>query len=146
MSLTTRSLAVNLPRRGGCALVLAFVFAAGRAPAESAADQCIDANTAAQSLQRDGKLGAARETLKRCLDPSCPGLVRDDCAQRLDELERIQPTMVFDVKDGEGHDLVDVKVTMDGQPFAERLAGSALPVDPGEHAFTFETAGVPPLA
>jgi hypothetical protein len=134
-----------LPRRAAGALVLACVFAAGRAPAQSAADQCIEANTAAQSLQRDGKLGAAGEQLKRCLDASCPGLVRDDCAQRLDELERIQPTIVFDVKDGEGHDLVDVKVSMDGQLFAERLAGTALAVDPGEHAFTFETPGTPPL-
>jgi hypothetical protein len=32
-------------------------------------------------------------------------------------------------------------VTMDGGPLAERLEGIALSIDPGAHAFTFETAG-----
>jgi hypothetical protein len=34
-----------------------------------------------------------------------------------------------------------VKVTVDGAPLAETLIGSALPVDPGEHTFTFAGAG-----
>ncbi len=34
-------------------------------------------------------------------------------------------------------------MTVDGALFAERLAGTPLSVDPGEHTFAFETAGQP---
>jgi hypothetical protein len=106
-------------------------------------DQCLDANTQAQARVRENKFSAAREQLKICVDSSCPMLVRNDCIQRLDQLDRAQPTIVFDAKDADGHDLVDVKVSVDGQPFAERLVGTALPADPGEHEFTFEASGSP---
>ena len=39
--------------------------------------------------------------------------------------------------------MTEVKVTMDGQPFAERLDGTPLPVDPGKHKFLFESPGLP---
>jgi hypothetical protein len=48
---------------------------------------------------------------------------------------------VFSAKDASGADLSAVKVTVDGEILAERLDGTALSIDPGEHAFTFETAG-----
>lgn len=104
-------------------------------------DQCIEANAKAQPLRRDGKLAAAREQLQICVDPHCPGMVRDDCARRLDELDRLQPTIVFDGKDSAGADLIEVTVTVDGHPLVSRLVGSPLSVDPGAHAFTFEAAG-----
>jgi serine/threonine-protein kinase len=53
------------------------------------------------------------------------------------------PTVVFEVKDATGSDLSAVKVSMDGQPLAERLEGTAISIDPGVHSFTFETAGEP---
>jgi hypothetical protein len=112
-------------------------------PVEVTKDQCVDADTKAQSLRRDGKLRAAREQLSVCINPGCPGIVRDDCTQRLDELERVQPTIVFDAKDGAGNDLVDVRVTMDGKPLAGKLDGAALLVDPGAHSFSFEVVGLP---
>src|SRR5260221_6788524 len=113
------------------------------APSDGGVDRCLGANTTAQSLRRDGKLGAARAELAACVDSSCPALVRDDCNQRLDELERAQPTIVFEVRDDEGHDVSEVTVEIDGRPFAPRLAGSALAADPGEHSFTFELKGRP---
>ncbi len=74
-------------------------IAALASPAPAAADvtkkACIEANTLAQASRRDGKFAAARAQLATCGDPSCPGIVRDDCAQRLDDLERIQPTLIF---------------------------------------------------
>jgi hypothetical protein len=106
-------------------------------------DQCVDANTKAQSLRRSSKLVAARAQLAVCADPRCPGMVRDDCIQRLDELEKVQPTIVFDAKDGAGNDLSDVRVSMDGKPLVGRLDGTAVAVDPGPHAFTFEVTGQP---
>jgi hypothetical protein len=107
--------------------------------------QCIEANTKAQDLRRDRKFAAAREQLRKCADASCPGMVRDDCTKRLDELERLQPTVVLTVRDATGNDITAAKVTVDGAPLAERLDGSELAVDPGEHTFVFEVAGRAPL-
>ena len=121
----------------------AMLSIAPRAAADPGVDQCVEANTEAQSFIRAGKLSAAREQLKACAEISCPGLVRDDCTQRLDQLELAQPTVVFVAKDGDGRDVAAVKVTIDGRPFAVRLEGVALAADPGEHVFVFEMAGAP---
>jgi hypothetical protein len=51
------------------------------------------------------------------------------------------PTVVVQAIDAGGHDLTDVKVTVDGQPFLDRLDGKAVPIDPGEHLFGFERPG-----
>jgi len=109
--------------------------------AEPTKQQCVDANDAAQDLRQSGKLSEAREKLLLCASTSCPSIVRDDCSLRFDEVERLQPTIVFDAKDAAGRDLTEVKVTVDGRPFAERLDGHALAVNPGQHVFTFEIAG-----
>ncbi len=106
-------------------------------------DQCVDANTRAQSLRREGKLGAAREQLTLCMDATCPGIVRDDCTQRLDELERVQPTIVFDAKSAVGDDVVVVHVAVDGARLTDVLDGRSLGVDPGPHVFTFDVPGQP---
>ena len=65
--------------------------------------------------------------------------------RRVDEVSAQIPTIVFSVKDPSGSDLSGVKVTMDGEVLAERLQGTALSIDPGEHTFTFETAGQAPV-
>ncbi len=116
---------------------LVVALAASPALADPTKDQCIDANGNAQSLRRDDKLAAARAQLRVCADPACPAMVRDDCSKRLDELEKAQPTIIFDAKDGAGHDLSAVKVAVDGHPVADRLDGTSLRVDPGEHVFVF---------
>jgi hypothetical protein len=108
--------------------------------------QCIDANTKGQDLRRDGKLSAAREQLRACAVPSCPALVRDDCTKRLDDLDKAQPTIAFEVKDASGADLSAVKVTVDGKPWTDRLDGTALPVDIGQHVFAFEVEDRPAVS
>jgi hypothetical protein len=57
-------------------------------------------------------------------------MVRDDCTQRLDELNRQLPTIVFDGKDAAGGDVIAVSVTVDGRLLTERLDGAPLEVDP----------------
>jgi hypothetical protein len=128
------------------ALVVALMMASAPAHADPTMDQCVDANTKAQGLRRDGKFAAARQQLRVCAASACPNLVRDDCAQRLDELERAQPTIVFQAQDGAGHDLSAVRITADGQPLADHLDGTAVAVDPGAHTFTFETRGQAPVS
>jgi hypothetical protein len=120
-------------------LLVALVAIPGRAAPTK--EQCIDANSQAQKLRRESKLTAARQQLLSCSDPSCPAVVRGDCTARLDEVQKAQPTLVLDVKSRSGDDLTDVKVTVDGVPFTAKLDGSAVPMDPGEHAFLFEAPG-----
>jgi hypothetical protein len=120
-----------------------LVLVPTRASGDGSVDRCVDSNTRAQALRHDGKLGDAREQLKLCADATCPGLVRDDCTQLLDDLDRAQPTIVFDVKDADGHDLTEVQIAVDGHPFADRLDGVALAADPGAHTFTFTATGRP---
>ena len=64
-------------------------------PAAADFAQCADATAAAQVLQREGRFTAARGQLRLCVDTSCPGVVRADCAQRQEELERLQPTIIW---------------------------------------------------
>lgn len=115
------------------------------AHADVTKDQCVDANGLGQQLRRDGKLGGARAQFRTCANPACPAMVRDDCTKRLDEVETTQPSVLFDVKDGRGHDLTEVRVSMDGTVLTEHLDGRVLQVDPGEHLFAFETRGRPPF-
>jgi hypothetical protein len=121
-------------------LVLTVAVAAAAAPTK---EQCIAADTDAQTLRMSGKLRAAREKLSACVDAACPSMVRDDCTQRLDEIQQVQPTIVFEVKDPKGDDLGDVAVTMDGEPLMGRIGGTAVAVDPGAHKFAFEAPGRP---
>jgi hypothetical protein len=126
----------------GCALGCAGVLLAVPArAADPTKDQCIDANETAQGLRKNEKLREAEQRLLVCVSASCPGPVRDDCAQRLTELRAVIPTVVFSVKDDADQDLSDVRVTMDDQPLANKLDGTAIAIDPGQHHFVFESAG-----
>ena len=112
---------------------------------EPTKEQCISANEDAQTLRQKGHLEDARKQLLVCVRTSCPTAVRDDCAQRLNDIESAVPTIVFTAKGNGDADLSDVKVTMDGVTIATRLDGGALTLEPGEHAFEFTTAGYPPV-
>jgi hypothetical protein len=103
--------------------------------------QCVAANEGAQDLRTAGKLHEARSSLATCLSTSCPRPVREDCAQRLADIEAAMPTVVFVVKDSASNDLSNVEVAMDGQPLLDKLDGSAVAIDPGEHRFAFEADG-----
>jgi hypothetical protein len=126
-------------------LAVGLLLVGGPALAQVTKDQCIDANGRAQHLRAEGKLTEAREQLRTCANPACPAIVRGDCTKRFDDLETAQPTIAFEVKDGAGADVVAVKVTVDGKPLADRLDGTALAVDPGQHVFTFDMAGQAPV-
>jgi hypothetical protein len=125
------------------ALALSMVGPAARA--DLTKDQCVDANGKAQEARRQGRFSEARGLLQACANASCPKIVANDCAARLDDLDHAQPTVVFDARDPAGHDLSDVKVTVDGHALAERLTGMALAVDPGHHTFMLEAPGQPPV-
>jgi hypothetical protein len=104
---------------------------------------CLAASEVSLKLGNAHRLRAERSQLLVCAAPSCPVDIRKECLRRVDEVNAAIPTLVFDVKDGSGADLSAVKVTVDGEVLAERIEGTPLSVDPGEHSFVFETPGQP---
>jgi hypothetical protein len=108
--------------------------------------ECADEDARGQALRREGKLAAARHAISACADPSCPALVRDDCASQLDALDRVQPTIAFQVKDQGGSDLTSVTVTVDGVPLTTTLEGKPFELDPGRHVFVFSAPPHPTVS
>lgn len=104
--------------------------------------ECAAANEAAQDARSAGRLREARASLAICTAATCPGPIREDCAQRLKDVEAAIPSVVFVVRDTGGHDLSAVRVTMDGEPLLQKLDGAAIAIDPGEHHFGFESEGL----
>jgi hypothetical protein len=107
---------------------------------------CPTASEQGQKLRDQGKLIRAREMFLLCSKPTCPGVVRKDCAKWLPELEEGIPTVVFSAQDGAGADLSAVSVTLDGAKVATTLDGKPVPMDPGPHTIVYETQGAPPLS
>jgi hypothetical protein len=111
--------------------------------AEPTTLECITAYEDSVPLRKNHQLKAARAKLLICSSETCPADVRTECIARVLEVDASMPTVVFEAKDGAGAIVFAVKVKMDGELLAERLRGSALPIDPGEHTFTFEVAERP---
>jgi hypothetical protein len=102
--------------------------------------QCLDAVAKGQRLKDAHQLVEAREQLRICAAPSCPAVVLTDCANWLDEVEKALPSIVLTARNAAGADQVDVKVSIDGQPFVSKLDGHAVPMNAGPHRFHFEDA------
>jgi hypothetical protein len=117
------------------------------APAARAqdADACIAANESSVSLRKAGKLIDGRKALATCAAPSCPDPIRSSCQARIGEIDHAVPSVVFVVKDAAGNDVPNVRISVDGQPRQERM-GAAMALDPGQHTFTFEGDGLPPVS
>jgi hypothetical protein len=109
------------------------------------ADACINANESAVTLRKAHKLIDERAALSACAASSCPEAVRASCQQRLAQLNQAIPSIIFIVKDGEGHDLSGVKLTIDGALKGDRLDGSSISLDAGDHEFRFEVPGQAPV-
>lgn len=135
-----------LRTRTAAALVLAsLTFAASPALAKPAAKgsakaACLAAHEEALALRGAQKPHAARERLVACARAECPTVVRKECAEQLALVDKDAPTVALEARDEAGMDTTAVKVTMDGQPLADHLTGSAVDVEPGEHVFRFERA------
>ena len=122
------------------AFLIAFAWSA-TALADPTKHECVQADTQAQTLRGQDKLNDARAQLAICMAQSCPAVIRQDCTERLDEVNRIQPSLVFDVKDSSGQDVTDAKVTIDGAPLLDHIVAQGVRVDPGEHDLVFAAHG-----
>ena len=107
--------------------------------------ECLAASENAIRLGKKHSLRDQRAQLLLCSAASCPGDIRRECTRRVEEVSSSIPTITFEVKDDQGQDLSSVELSMDGELLAERLDGTALSIDPGEHTFSFQIPGRPPL-
>jgi len=103
--------------------------------------ECLAAADTSIQLRDQHKLRAARAQMLVCASPSCPSAIQTECLRRVDQINAALPTVVFEAKDPAGNDLSNIKVDMDGDPLTDRLDGSAIPLDPGEHHFRFTAPG-----
>jgi hypothetical protein len=125
------------------ALALPIALAVLVVSTAAAADDkaaCLAASSQGQTLRNAHQLLEAREQFRICSGQQCPGVVQHDCEDWLGEIDKSIPTVVLAAKDGSGHDLFDVTVTVDGKVIAKKLDGQALPLDPGPHTFRFDLA------
>jgi hypothetical protein len=106
--------------------------------AENTKLQCLVQHEEAQVARAHRRLLEARTALRLCSRAVCPGALRSDCIEWLDQVSRSLPSVVVTAR-ARGADETEVKVFVDGKLATERLTGGALEVDPGEHTFRFES-------
>jgi hypothetical protein len=105
---------------------------------------CLDASEQGQKLRDGGAYLGARQRFIACAAEQCPGEVRKTCVAWLEDLDKLVPTVVF-AASAKGHDVTDVRVSVDGNVVAERIDGKPVALDPGEHRFRFERSGEQPV-
>jgi hypothetical protein len=109
-------------------------------PNAAAKTACVAAHEAGQNLRGQKKLRAAREKFVACAKSECPAVLRKECGEQIEQIESISPSLVFEARDEKGDADGAVKVSLDGTVVAERLTGTSVEVEPGEHSVKFERA------
>lgn len=94
---------------------------------------CANAAEEGQKARDEGHLFLARERFAQCLRPECPGVISKECATWLDDVNARIPDVVIAVVDGEGRDVSEASVEVDGVRSPEAASGRALSLDPGTH-------------
>jgi hypothetical protein len=131
----------------GCTCTL-FALSTSLARADQTAgpkQECLAASDLGQNERDEGHYRAARRAFATCARDICPRVVADLCTKWLHDIGEIAPTIVLGAKDEHGSDLTDVKVTLDGAPFATVLEGRPVEADTGAHVLRFERDGSEPV-
>lgn len=102
---------------------------------------CAEAYEQAQVTRNSGKLKESEAHLRVCVRDVCPDFVKVDCGQWLSDVRREMPSVILMVTDGNGNELTDVQVTIDGTVHPAAVDGRAFEINPGPHEFTFEREG-----
>ncbi len=106
--------------------------------------QCVAALDEGQSLQSSRRLRDARARYMACAAETCPGVVREDCAKLLMDVDAALPSIVLSAK-VDGHDATDAKMFLDGATPEGAAEGRSIVVDPGPHVARFERTGSAPI-
>jgi hypothetical protein len=130
-------------RLASTGLVLLLVLAS--AAEARAADVCLSAPVEGQKLQRAGSLLRAHERFAQCAQKACPPQIVQDCTQWSQDVERALPSVVVAARDAQGEDIVDARVSIDGQA-PVLVTARAIELDPGPHRFVFSHAASPDVS
>jgi hypothetical protein len=120
---------------------VALAACSGASADDDVKHSCLEAHGQGQDEKEQGHITLARGYFATCAQPTCPALVKDDCARLLDEVGRVQPSISFSARDAGGSDLPDTSVFVDGVLVISRLDGIWHDIDPGMHVVRFEQAG-----
>jgi hypothetical protein len=125
------------------AIVLAFLCLSTTAAVagDITKESCIDAHSRGQDAKELGKLLLARKLFFTCAQAGCPAAVQSDCAKFADDLTNLQPSIVLVARDGDGNDLPDTTVYVDGVLLVTALDGKPQDIDPGNHSVRFSHGG-----
>ncbi|HEY5946584.1 MAG TPA: hypothetical protein VIV40_13875, partial [Kofleriaceae bacterium] len=104
-------------------------------------EACLDAHSRGQDARDQGKITFARKLFLTCAQSGCPAAVQGDCARFADDLSNLQPTVNFVARDGNGNDLPNTTVYLDGMLVATAIDGKPVDVDPGNHTVKFSNGG-----
>lgn len=104
-------------------------------------EACVDAHSRGQDARDQGKITLARKLFLTCAQSGCPAAVQGDCARFADDLSNLQPTVNFVARDGNGNDLPNTTVYVDGVLVATTIDGRPVEVDPGSHTVKFSNGG-----
>ncbi|HET9959578.1 MAG TPA: hypothetical protein VFQ61_34035 [Polyangiaceae bacterium] len=91
-------------------------------------------------------LSDAKRAFAMCSQLACPQPIVKDCVEALEAVQRELPLFGFRVRDAEGHELLEVRVRLNGELLTDRLDGSMYQRDPGLYRVEFEATGFKPLA
>jgi len=95
------------------------------AAGEPTKEQCVQANELGQSLRQQESLYAARLELLVCLSPACPEVVRQDCKDRIAEIDELAPVHVVETPQTGGIQRV-TGMTLTGVGVVGVIVGSVL--------------------
>src|SRR5579872_5329928 len=129
----------NITKLLAVAALASSALATPRASADDKSD-CLASAGRAQTMRDAHQLLEARDQLRACVRTVCPAVIQSDCAAWLADVEKALPTVVVTARNASGADVVDVKVSVDGQPLLSQLTGQAVPVNAGLRKFHFESA------
>lgn len=126
-------------------LLVAALILVGKPAFADEVDACLRAHVEVQKLKQSDKLREAKEPAVVCARESCPRVVRVECGRWFSEIEAATPEIVFAVHGPDGEDRTAVQVSVDGAPLTDRIDGSPIAVNPGQHVFRFQIDGSDPI-
>jgi hypothetical protein len=109
--------------------------------AQPSREQCLSAHKSAQELKQGGNFLEAQEHLVVCSSATCPGVVISDCGTWIADLEKITPSMIFEIR-ADGKEAPEAKIFVDQNPVLD--LSHAVKVNPGRHTIRVELPPYPP--
>jgi hypothetical protein len=104
---------------------------------KSPGELCSAAYERTQTEKLAGHYVSASAAALECSQIQCSSAIVQECMRFYSALEAETPTLVFSARKGEGGEVTDVRVEMDGKVIAQQITGRPISVDPGPHNFVF---------